>query len=549
VPIRRAWSPIVLWTLLLGFASPAGAAVAIKGPYLIYPDDPACMTVLAQTDEVAAQVILAWGPDELVDEGEALLSAAGDRQYQYTICDLPPSERTHYSLTIDGEEHAGAFLAGPAEGSREVTIYGYGDTRTYPENHDAVATRMLDDVDLEPAARQTLTLHTGDWVSGGGNETSWDEQYFDRDQPNARALMRRMPVMGLRGNHESTDTLLRKYWPYRGLDPAFFGHSFDYGPVHVALVDQYEDFGPGSDQYLWLEEDLRTTAAPWKIVAFHQPAWSAGSHANDLNTQTELLPLLVEYDVAMTIAGHNHNYARAEVDGILHITCGGGGAPLYTADPDAEHVVTVAEVLHFVRIEVLFEKPYSTLVLTAIDVDGNELDGTSVTRRVCHQETCAGGDEDCDGEVDEPGATDCVLYYRDEDGDGYGVDGDGLCLCAPEAPFTAEADGDCDDGDPALQAEDHDGDGVSTCDGDCADLFPGIYPGADEQCRDGLDNDCDGLLDREDPECDPASMGYLPDEGARGCACEAAPRRATGPWGAAVLFALWGCRRLKRQGR
>jgi hypothetical protein len=37
---------------------------------------------------------------------------------------------------------------------------------------------------------------------------------------------------------------------------------------------------------------------------------------------------------------------------------------------------------------------------------------------------------------------------------------------------------------------DEDGDGVSTCDGDCADTNPLVYPAARERCGDGLDNDC-----------------------------------------------------------
>ncbi len=41
---------------------------------------------------------------------------------------------------------------------------------------------------------------------------------------------------------------------------------------------------------------------------------------------------------------------------------------------------------------------------------------------------------------------------------------------------------------------DNDNDGVTTCDGDCDDNDPNIYPGAKQVCN-GKDNNCDGLVD------------------------------------------------------
>ena len=100
-------------------------------------------------------------------------------------------------------------------------------------------------------------------------------------------------------------------------------------------------------------------------------------------------------------------------------------------------------------------------------------------------ETCDGVDQDCDGAVDED-ATDAGTWYTDADGDGYGG-ADGVVAC--DAPTDGTTDSsDCDDAEPAT------------------------YPGAVEVC-DGLDNDCDSLVDDEDDDITGLSTFYLDTDG------------------------------------
>ena len=94
--------------------------------------------------------------------------------------------------------------------------------------------------------------------------------------------------------------------------------------------------------------------------------------------------------------------------------------------------------------------------------DCNDANGT------VHQgatEVCDGLDNDCDGDVDG-GAVDAVVYFLDIDGDGYGGQSYSECTPPTDAMYVG---GDCNDTDAAQNLNDVDGDGFSSCDGDCDD--------------------------------------------------------------------------------
>lgn len=59
---------------------------------------------------------------------------------------------------------------------------------------------------------------------------------------------------------------------------------------------------------------------------------------------------------------------------------------------------------------------------------------------------------------------------------------------------------------------DADSDGWCVDDG-CDDSSVSTFPGAPEHCEDGIDNDCDDLVDGEDPACGAAPDGGAPDAG------------------------------------
>lgn len=100
-------------------------------------------------------------------------------------------------------------------------------------------------------------------------------------------------------------------------------YSYNYANAHFISLDSYgiesgtyhlwDSLGP---QYQWLEQDLQQDHSMWKIVYFHHPPFTMGTHNSDIESDLELIrhniaSLLEKYGVDLVINGHSHNYERS----------------------------------------------------------------------------------------------------------------------------------------------------------------------------------------------------------------------------------------------
>lgn len=142
-------------------------------------------------------------------------------------------------------------------------------------------------------------------------------------------------------------------------------------------------------------------------------------------------------------------------------------------------------------------------------------------------EFCNASDDDCDADVDEADAVDALVWYLDGDRDGAGAfDAVGELSCDALVGHVSN-NADCDDTDALVRDlvwyPDDDGDGygstnlaaaVLQCEApegawvrqtdDCLDTDPSVHPEGLEICSpdqdEELDEDCDGLVDDDDPD-------------------------------------------------
>ncbi len=353
--------------------TPPTAAGFRKSPHLIYNGNNTQMTVLWQTT-VNGTSKISWGPDTSFSSGtESVSEMSSDHLFRHILTGLNPGQRYYYRVELSDRTATGSFVAAPAENDR-TTLFLYGDTRTDPAAHDRVAAEMVSTYLANPAL-QGIVLHAGDLVTDGEILQDWDNELFNPLYPNLSRLLSEVPFQAVIGNHEGNGVLYSTFFPYPFLNGRYW--SFDYGVVHVTVVDQYSLPGGGisSEQLVWIAADLAATTKPWKIILLHEPGWSAGVHPNNVSVQVNIQPLAKQYG-ATVVAGHNHYYARAVVDGVNHITTGGGGAPLYTPVLPSPQVVTAEMTYHFCTIEAKAD----TLLFKAVRTDGSYIETFTLTR-------------------------------------------------------------------------------------------------------------------------------------------------------------------------
>jgi hypothetical protein len=124
------------------------------------------------------------------------------------------------------------------------------------------------------------------------------------------------------GNHD--DSPLQDYLDYFTLPGNELYFDFVEDNIHFFVINTESNL---SSQENWLESqtlNCSTNHLHWKIVYYHKPAYSSGSHGNHSDVQWDYIGM----GVHAVFAGHDHNYERLIVGGLVYFVNGSGGKSL-----------------------------------------------------------------------------------------------------------------------------------------------------------------------------------------------------------------------------
>jgi hypothetical protein len=260
------------------------------------------------------------------------------RIYRATLRNLPLGGTVPYRVRRNGRVVFEAEAHPRRPGAHRWVVFGDAANGSAEEAAIAKAAESV-----HPDA----VFIAGDLVYGRGRAVEYRDHFFPVYNGEDVPLMRRVPFLGVPGNHDvpfapwPDSAAYFAYWslPLNGpvlqagggnaapvtpgvhdamvaaAGPAFprmASFSFDYGPVHWTVLDSnpYVDWESPAMK-AWLEADLKgARGAAWRIVALHHPLFQSSHSHSDDQWMRPISPILEKYGVDLVLAGHVHNYQR-----------------------------------------------------------------------------------------------------------------------------------------------------------------------------------------------------------------------------------------------
>jgi hypothetical protein len=208
-------------------------------------------------------------------------------------------------------------------------------------------------------------------------------------------LISRVAFFPVLGNHEQN---AHHYYDYMSLPEPEYFYTFHYGNAQFFMIDSNKRVDPESEQYKWLEVQLRESNATWKFVSYHHPSYSSDEDdygdlwkgKKSTYGDTRMRPLVDLYDrygVDIVWNGHIHSYERTwplkdeqvvERHGTIYMITGGAGGGLETAGPIKPWFQNNVKHGHHYCLVCVNGR---TLEFKAFDMEGRLFDYLSIDKR------------------------------------------------------------------------------------------------------------------------------------------------------------------------
>lgn len=255
----------------------------------------------------------------------------------------------------------------PIAGPPVVRIAIAGDTGTGDAAQRATVRRMVTESRAEPYDALVLL---GDLIYEDGDAQLADNRVLEPFSPVLDKGAVLVPVLG---NHDYDSGEQQQILRELGRHNAWYVQRI--GPVRVVVLDSNQV--ANSQQTEWLRKVMQAPVKPstWTVVAMHEPAYSAGLHGSNVAERAAWSPLFAKANVALVLAGHDHDYERTYPQQGVTYVVSGAGAKLRPVDHE-DFTAVSASTLHYLDLLVYDHR----LIGRAIDQSGMLVDTFTILR-------------------------------------------------------------------------------------------------------------------------------------------------------------------------
>ncbi len=226
--------------------------------------------------------------------------------------------KSYISQGIQASSTASAKIGIPANKDMLLRFVSVADTGTGAKGQYNVAKAMTNYHSKNP---YDLVVLAGDNIYNNGEIEKINEVF---ERPYADLLKAGVKFQACLGNHDIRTANGENEVKYAAFNMKGRYYTFSRGKVQFFALDT-NDIAGNKQQFAWLEKELSSSKAPWKIVFGHHPIYSSGHYGSNAAFVQLLTPLFQKYGVQVYINGHEHNYERTKsINGTTYVICGAG---------------------------------------------------------------------------------------------------------------------------------------------------------------------------------------------------------------------------------
>jgi len=231
---------------------------------------------------------------------------------------------------------------------KQIRFTILGDWGTGDSDETGIAKQMFA---AHQRAKFDFVIAAGDNIYPNGSGRYFSKHF---ERPFASLLADRIKFHAVLGNHDVQEGRQDQcQYPLFNMGGRCYSTlKQGDGMLDMFMLDSTDCDGT---QLGWLEGELKSSTARWKIATFHHPIYSSGKkHGSDLKLRENLEPLFVRYGINVVFSAHDHIYERITPQKGIHYFVTGAGGKTRRGDIDLKspfHAKGYDEDNHFMVIE------------------------------------------------------------------------------------------------------------------------------------------------------------------------------------------------------